>query len=222
MMLRARTRSSSAGRLAAAMVALLMLAACGSDASTTASSLASAAESKANSVASVAQSAAGSVASAAQSAAGSVASAAQSAANSVASAAQSKASSVGGAVSSAVAGAIGVASVNTTTGPLGTFLVDGDGKTLYLNTADSAGQPTCNDACAVTWPPLLTTGPPTATGGTEASLLSTVIRTNGENMVKYGDWPLYRFAADTNPGDTRGQGVQDAWYVVGVDGQPIK
>jgi len=49
-----------------------------------------------------------------------------------------------------------------------------------------------------------------------------VIRTDGSTMVNYGAWPLYYFAKDKAPGDTTGQGVQDVWYVVGVDGQPIK
>ena len=31
-----------------------------------------------------------------------------------------------------------------------------------------------------------------------------------------------RLAKETQPGDTTGQGIQGVWYVVGVNGQPIK
>jgi len=74
----------------------------------------------------------------------------------------------------------------------------------------------------VAWPPLLTNGAPTASGSAAKSQLSTTARTDGATMVKYGAQPLYHFAQDTKPGDTTGQGIQNVWYVVGVDGQPIK
>jgi predicted lipoprotein with Yx(FWY)xxD motif len=144
------------------------------------------------------------------------------AASSVASAASSKVSSAASAVSSAVAGATGPAVVGTTTGTLGTFLVDGKGMTLYMYVPDTAGVSTCYDKCAAAWPPLLTSGAPTASGSADKSKLSTSARTDGSTMVNYGAWPLYYFAKDKAPGDTTGQGVQDVWYVVGVDGQPIK
>ena len=112
--------------------------------------------------------------------------------------------------------------VGTATGSLGTFLVDGKGMTLYMYVPDTAGVSTCYDKCAVAWPPLLTTGAPTASGSADKSKLSTTARTDGATQVKYGDWPLYLWQKDKAPGDTTGQGVQNVWYVVGVDGQPIK
>ncbi len=33
--------------------------------------------------------------------------------------------------------------------------------------------------------------------------------------------PVYRFAADFDPGDVNGQGVSGVWYVIGADGEPI-
>ncbi|HEY7815030.1 MAG TPA: hypothetical protein VIC62_17420 [Nakamurella sp.] len=203
-MLGARNRWSTAGRLAGAVLAIGLLASACSSGSTSTTS------------------AARSVASAASSKVSSAGSAASSKVSSAASAASSKVSSAGSAVSSAVAAATGPATVGTTTGALGTFLVDGKGMTLYLYTADTAGESTCYDACAVAWPPLLTNGTPTASGSAAESQLSTVARNDGATMVKYGAWPLYYFTKDTKPGDTTGQGVQGVWYVVGVDGQPIK
>jgi predicted lipoprotein with Yx(FWY)xxD motif len=106
---------------------------------------------------------------------------------------------------------------------LGMVLVDAEGKTLYGFTADTAGESTCYDQCATNWPPLLAEDAASIDvgDGLDASLLTTVARTDGTTQVKYGDWPLYYFAADTAPGDTNGQGVGEVWYVVGADGALI-
>jgi predicted lipoprotein with Yx(FWY)xxD motif len=203
-MLGARNRWSTAGRLAGAALAVGLLAAACSSGSTSSTSTTSAAASSVAPASSAGSAAAGKVSSAA-------------------SAVSSKASSAGSAVSSAAApAATGPATVGTTTGALGTFLVDGKGMTLYMYVPDTAGESTCYDACAVAWPPLLTKGAPTASGSADKSQLSTTARKDGSTMVKYGVWPLYYFAKDTKPGDTTGQGVKNVWYVVGVDGQPIK
>lgn len=201
-MLGARHHRSATGQLIGVVLAVgLFATACGSSStSSTPSSAVAAVSSAASAAGSKLSEAAGSV--------GSVAS--------------SKVSSAASAVSSAVAGATGPAVVGTTTGTLGTFLVDGKGMTLYMYVPDTAGISTCYDKCAVAWPPLLTSGAPTVSGSADGSKLSTSARTDGSTMVNYGVWPLYYFAKDKAPGDTTGQGVQDVWYVVGVDGQPIK
>lgn len=105
---------------------------------------------------------------------------------------------------------------------LGQIIVDASGKSLYLFTPDSAGEPTCYDDCASTWPPLLVTGDAVAGIGLDASKLSTVERTDGTKQVKYGAWPLYYFAADAAAGETKGQGLGEKWYVVGAAGDAIK
>ncbi|HEX7347046.1 MAG TPA: hypothetical protein VF253_09660 [Candidatus Limnocylindrales bacterium] len=103
---------------------------------------------------------------------------------------------------------------------LGQIIVDAEGKTLYMFTPDEAGTPTCYDDCATAWPPL--TGEVTAGAGLDASKLTVVDRTDGSKQVKYGNWPLYYFANDAAAGDVNGQGLNDKWYVVGADGEPIK
>jgi predicted lipoprotein with Yx(FWY)xxD motif len=106
---------------------------------------------------------------------------------------------------------------------LGKILVDGKGMTLYMFTPDD-GQavPTCNDKCAATWPPLIADGTPTLGAGLAAAIAS-VARADGSMQVKYGDYPLYTFAADKAPGDVNGQNVGPGkWFVVGADGEPIK
>lgn len=102
---------------------------------------------------------------------------------------------------------------------LGKILVNGAGLTLYAFTPDSAGTPTCYDTCAQNWPPA--TGDISAGAGLDASLLTTVDRTDGSTQLKYGDWPLYLFAGDQAAGDTNGQGLNSKWYVIGADGKLI-
>src|ERR1700709_2136570 len=69
--------------------------------------------------------------------------------------------------SSAGSGAASV--VSTKTSSLGTFLVDGKGRALYLWDADHGSMSTCTGACAQAWPPVTTTGMPKASGAVNAS-----------------------------------------------------
>jgi predicted lipoprotein with Yx(FWY)xxD motif len=114
--------------------------------------------------------------------------------------------------------------VKTTSGDLGTFLVDGAGRTLYLWQADKAAASTCTGACAQAWPPLTTTGAPKASGDVTATWLGTTKRPDGTLQVTYKDHPLYRFAGDRSAGDTNGQGSDGfgaPWYVLGADGNAV-
>ncbi len=111
--------------------------------------------------------------------------------------------------------------VRTADGELGTFLVDGDGRTLYLFTVDEPGVSNCDEGCLQAWPPLLTAGDPTATGAVDAALLGTLTRDDGTLQVTYAGWPLYLFAADAAPGEVNGQGVNAVWFVVAPDGMMI-
>jgi len=123
---------------------------------------------------------------------------------------------------SAPAGA--AAEIKLADSSLGQIVVDGAGKTLYMFTPDEGGTPTCYDQCAAAWPPLLAADAASVTAGTglDASKITVVDRTDGGKQVKYGKYPLYYFANDAAAGDVNGQGLNEKWYVVGADGQPIK
>ncbi len=114
----------------------------------------------------------------------------------------------------------GAATVTTTTGDEGTFLVDAEGRSLYLFTADSPGVSTCEGDCLATWPALID-GTPVAGDGVDAMLLGTITRADGTVQVTYGGWPLYLFAGDAAPGDVAGQGVNDVWFLVTPAGEAI-
>ncbi len=112
--------------------------------------------------------------------------------------------------------------VNVANDPkLGQILVDGKGMTLYIFTKDVADKSNCTGGCLKAWPPFLTTGNVTAGSGVNQSMLGTATLTDGTKIVTYNHMPLYYWAADTKPGDTAGQGVQNVWYVVSPDGKPV-
>jgi predicted lipoprotein with Yx(FWY)xxD motif len=108
---------------------------------------------------------------------------------------------------------------------LGRIVVDGKGRTLYLFEKDTRRRSACYGQCATYWPPLLTHGTPVARPGVKQSLLGTTRRANGGQQVTYSGHPLYRFALDTKPGQTKGEGLQDfggGWDVVSPAGKKIE
>ena len=111
----------------------------------------------------------------------------------------------------------------------GPFLVDSEGHALYLFMKDTqnGGTSDCSavDGCTADWPPLLGPADPLAGEGVDQTLLDTITRDDGTLQVTYNGWPLYRFAGDTAPGDTNGQGVDQyngLWYLVAPDGTAIE
>jgi predicted lipoprotein with Yx(FWY)xxD motif len=122
-------------------------------------------------------------------------------------------------VAAASAGEVGV-----TTTKLGRFLVDSQGRTLYLFEKDTSAASTCYSACASIWPPLTASAAPTAGAGVLASKLGTTKRTDGQTEVTYNGHPLYYYAGDSGRGQTLGQGLNQfgaGWYVVAPTGAKI-
>jgi predicted lipoprotein with Yx(FWY)xxD motif len=107
---------------------------------------------------------------------------------------------------------------------LGSVLVDSQGRTLYLWRADTGTKSACTGACATAWPPLETTGKPTAGRGATTALLGTSKRADGSEQVTYHGHPLYTFQGDTAPGQTNGQGSNGfgaLWFALSPSGAQI-
>jgi predicted lipoprotein with Yx(FWY)xxD motif len=103
----------------------------------------------------------------------------------------------------------------------GAILVDAEGFTLYDFHKDKGGKSACYGACAGTWPPLTTAGKPQAIKGAMPAKLGTTKRTDGTVQVTYAGHPLYTYAADTKPGDARGQDIDSfgaEWYALQPSG----
>ena len=112
------------------------------------------------------------------------------------------------------------ATVMVATDPaLGEYLVDADGRTLYLFTQDQGTATACSGGCVDNWPPIVS-DTPTAGDGIDADQLATADGIE-PNQVTYHDHLLYYFAGDQAAGDTNGVGIPD-WYAVDPAGNAIE
>jgi predicted lipoprotein with Yx(FWY)xxD motif len=117
----------------------------------------------------------------------------------------------------------GEATVLVADSGLGQVLTAANGMTVYLFMPDAQGDPTCTDACAQTWPPLIVDDASAVTGGdgVDATLLGTAEHPAAGTQVTYNGWPLYLFSGDSAPGDTNGQGQGGVWYALDPTGNAI-
>jgi len=109
-------------------------------------------------------------------------------------------------------------------GPMGAYLTDSQGRSLYLFEADQHGTPTCTGQCLTFWPPALVTGNPQAGPGVNSGMLGTTNSPNGGKMLTYNGHPLYYFVGDKTPGQTTGQGLNNfgaLWWLVTPTGNAI-
>ena len=109
-------------------------------------------------------------------------------------------------------------------GDLGKILVDSKGRTVYLFQKDTGSMSTCSGGCATEWPPVTTTGKPTAGTGLAASMVGTTTRSDGTRQVTYDGHPLYLYVGDQKAGDTNGQGISAfgaKWYAQSPSGSTV-
>jgi predicted lipoprotein with Yx(FWY)xxD motif len=121
-------------------------------------------------------------------------------------------------------GQAATSTVAATSTKLGTILVDGSGRTLYLFERDQPNQSSCSGGCAAAWPPAKNSGTPKAGSGANASMLSTIKRGDGSTQVTYNRHPLYYYSGDSGPRQQNGQGLNAfgaLWYVVAPGGSAV-
>jgi predicted lipoprotein with Yx(FWY)xxD motif len=121
-----------------------------------------------------------------------------------------------------IAGAKWVQLSASKAGDLDPVVINGAGFTLYRFDKDTANpsKSNCNDACAVTWPPVVVSPKGKIfIDGIKKKDVGVVKRDDGSLQVTLGGWPVYRFSKDLKPGDTNGQGVGGTWFGVTPDGQ---
>jgi predicted lipoprotein with Yx(FWY)xxD motif len=109
-------------------------------------------------------------------------------------------------------------------GKLGTYLVDAQGRPVYLFEKDTSTVSTCSAACTSAWPPVTAGGAPRVGPGLKRGLLGTTTRADGSTQLTYGGHPLYRFAGDQPGGAPTGQGNNGfgaPWYVVRPSGAKL-
>ncbi|MFI1094494.1 hypothetical protein [Streptomyces sp. NPDC020917] len=120
-------------------------------------------------------------------------------------------SSAAPAPSSAAPGASAPSPVGTHgTKALGEVFADASGRTLYTADQESGGTLLCTGGCLQFWHPVPVAAAGTAPSG--GSGFGSVERPDtGQNQLTYAGRPVYTFAEDAAPGDTKGDGFQDAF-----------
>jgi predicted lipoprotein with Yx(FWY)xxD motif len=99
-----------------------------------------------------------------------------------------------------------------------TVLTNAAGFTLYWFAPDTSTTSKCTGSCATYWPPVK--GPATAGSGVTGTL-ATITRPDGTTQATYNGHPLYTYAADTAPGQAKGNGLNVSgglWHEVTVSG----
>jgi len=106
------------------------------------------------------------------------------------------------------------------TGKIGgaVVLTNAKGFTLYWFAPDTSTKSKCYGSCATYWPPVK--GPATAGTGVTGKL-GTITRSGGSMQATYNGHPLYTYAADSAPGQAKGNGLNlsgGVWHEVTVSG----
>jgi predicted lipoprotein with Yx(FWY)xxD motif len=109
-----------------------------------------------------------------------------------------------------------VAALSVKTAQIGnvTVLTNAQGFTLYAFSPDTSTMSKCVGTCAQIWPPVL--GPVTAAGVT--GTFGTIKRAGGTTQATFDGHPLYTYAGDTAPGQTKGNGIKGLWSEVTSSG----
>ncbi|HEY0753063.1 MAG TPA: hypothetical protein VGD98_03810 [Ktedonobacteraceae bacterium] len=97
-------------------------------------------------------------------------------------------------------------------------LTNNKGFMLYYYQKDTMLTSSCTGACAQNWPPVLQPqGMMTVTSSIALPHKLSVHKTGNGNQVFYDGHPLYTYAADMQMGQFSGRGMDNAWYLVGVN-----
>ena len=103
----------------------------------------------------------------------------------------------------------------------GSVVANARGEVLYSYADDTTTTSACNaDWCLVDWPPLQSPEAPTKSPSISAPV-AVISGAGGTTQATLGGHPLYTFAGDLHPGDTRGEGIGGDWFLISPDGLPV-
>lgn len=93
---------------------------------------------------------------------------------------------------------------------------------VYTLSTDGGPESACQEQCALTWAPVLTSEPPEAGPNVDQDALGTIVRSDGSHQVTYNGRPLYLYAGDayipaipgvSGPASINGAGLSTQWGV---------
>jgi predicted lipoprotein with Yx(FWY)xxD motif len=106
---------------------------------------------------------------------------------------------------------------------IGTILVDGRGRTVYIFANDRTSRSTCDGPCATDWPPVAAPDKLPASLPGVTGRLGTTDRSDGSHQLTVAGHPVYTFTGDSAAGQTNGQGLTlngGLWTAVLPSGAP--
>jgi len=98
----------------------------------------------------------------------------------------------------------------------GNYIVDDKGKTLYYFTKDANGISNCGTDCLNKWP-VFFQDKISVSPGLNISDFGTITRNDGNKQTTFKGWPLYYFSGDVSPGNIKGEGVGNIWFIARPD-----
>lgn len=107
---------------------------------------------------------------------------------------------------------------------LGPTLTDAQGRTLYLFLGDKRNVSTLSAAGQAVWPPFTAKTKPASLNHVVGSQVGTIKDANGGFQITYFGHPLYYYVGDHQPGQVRGQGLNEfgaRWYVLARSGKAV-
>lgn len=94
----------------------------------------------------------------------------------------------------------------------GNYIVDDKGKTLYYFAKDANGESNCGGDCLNIWP-VFYQEKISVSPGLSSSDFGTITRNDGMKQTTFKGWPLYYYSGDVSPGDIKGEGVANVWFI---------
>jgi predicted lipoprotein with Yx(FWY)xxD motif len=91
---------------------------------------------------------------------------------------------------------------------------------VYTLSSDRGKTSTCAGQCALSWPPVLTSGRPEAGPNIQPHALGTIVRSDGSRQVTFNGQPLYLYVGDayipgipgvSGPASINGSGLTSPW-----------
>jgi predicted lipoprotein with Yx(FWY)xxD motif len=128
------------------------------------------------------------------------------------------AGSAGGSSGGATGSSTSATGLHVASTSLGKVLVDAQGRTVYLLTADGRNMSTCGGDCLSLWPAV---SPGHSKLGVPVGSTKTP---DGTPTTTVAGQPVYTFSNDHGPGDVNGEGIKafgGTWYAVSPAGQAI-
>ncbi|MGZ3695730.1 MAG: COG4315 family predicted lipoprotein [Bdellovibrionota bacterium] len=89
------------------------------------------------------------------------------------------------------------------------ILADRNGLTAYVFDVDALDLSKCYDSCAKFWPAILLKA-----GEKTAAPYGETARKDGSRQITLNHRPIYRFANDSAPRETKGDGLQGVWHII--------